>query len=142
MPGEGWERVGRPRRHRPGAQTISLRSTDWRGERVARMFVAEAFGPEVCDLCDCPVERVEDAETRWRFAHRACTQRAVELIMERRPAIPGSKGHWGLIDLRVAEPGSAEAADIEARRARVKPELTAAQREEAAFLRAMAGSGE
>lgn len=139
MPGLGWERVGKVRKHRPGAQRIQLRSLDWRGERIAQMFVYDEELADICQLCDLPIKR-PDHQQRWTQCHNACISRAIALIQERRPAIAGSRGHWGLVDLVVAEPGSPEAVAIEERRSAARPALTREQREEAAFLRALAES--
>lgn len=139
MPGEGWERVGQARRHRPGAQRIQLRSLDWRGERLAQMFVIEGDAPDICRICDLPIKR-PDHQQRWAECHNACIAHAIELIQQRRPSLPGSRGHWGVGDLRVAEPGSKEAESIEARRG-VERSYTPEEREQAAFFRAL-GEGD
>lgn len=140
---EGWEFVSHGREHRPGATRADIRSTQWRGERIASVFMQHGEGkwPEVCELCDLFILEGQE-HPFFPHSHAACVLRAIKLIMERRPALPGYAGHWGLLDLRVAEPGSTEAESLEERRSRAKSEMTAEQQEEATFLRAMAGSGE
>ena len=138
MPGVGWQRVGCLRRHRDGAQTLNLRSLDWRGERLAKMFIGEA-DPTACQICDLPIKPGK-ADAQWRMLHATCAKKAKKLIGERRVGgDPGSRGHWGVQAIRIVKPDSAEAALFEERRRERQPrEMTEEQRDQANLLRSLA----
>jgi len=101
----GWEPVGRWKEHRPGARYQDFRSTDERGETLARMFIWDPPTPRVCAICDHLLD-AETADARWTNAHADCVTTAHKLIGFRRPdGGMGKRGAWGLSAIRVETVG-------------------------------------